>query len=232
VLDGIGHLKNDYEEIDLLPGNIYLIPMHTTYDYYCNSNLTKFYLHFKSELFPGNDIFSTVTSCMSLPFETSLMSTLIAKADSKNISDIAWCKALFLEVIYSFNKSQISDINSQVNALSKYQNIFNYLKSNSPAKVTINQLASQMNMSVSCLSKAFKIDTGTTLKGYIKNHILQAAKEILLLENSSIKQVAYRLGFTDEFYFSRLFKKEIGLSPRDYRYNNRMDYKSSAAEIG
>lgn len=224
IHEGLGHVQNKHEKTDLIPGNIYLIPLHTNYDYTCNSHMNKFYLHFKCELFPGNDIFSSEPSCMSLPFDVNLVEELIKKAESCELSDIAWCKAILLEAIYSFIKPKAVSIREDVRITLKYQNIFNYLKSSSLAKVTLNQLAAQMSMSVSNLSKSFKLDTGKTLKEYIRKQILQTAKEILVLENLSIKQVAYQLGFTDEFYFSRLFKKETGLSPKDYRYHNRMKY--------
>lgn len=222
VLEGLGHIRNKCEELDLLPGNIYLIPLHTTHDYICNSHVKKFYLHFKSELFPGNDIFDNVLLPMSMPFDADLVDKLLNKVGSSNISDIAWCKAIFLDIIYSFITPHEYDIDRQVRKIIKYKNILNYIRNNSPAKITISQLAAQMNMSVSCFSKSFKLDTGVSPKVYIKNYILKVAKEILLVQDSAIKQVAYQLGFTDEFYFSRFFKKETGLAPREYRYQNSM----------
>lgn len=224
ILDGFGYIQNKQERIDLIPGNIYLIPLQTTYNYICDNHLDMFYLHFKSEILPGNDIFNDINACLTLPFDIDNVNKLIKMAGSSNISDIAWCKAVFIDVIFSFVKPHANNIDIQVRSISKYQKLFYYIKANSPAKVTINQLAAQMNMSVSSLSRSFKLDTGITIKEYIKKQILQSAKEVLLLEDLSIKQVAYQLGFNDEFYFSRFFKKETGLSPKDYKNYNRMEY--------
>lgn len=70
-----------------------------------------------------------------------------------------------------------------------------------------------MNMSVSSLTKCFKVDMNCTLKGYINANLIQKSKENLLLKDLSIKEIAFQLGFTDEFYFSRFFKKQTGLPP-------------------
>jgi AraC-like DNA-binding protein len=79
-----------------------------------------------------------------------------------------------------------------------------------------------MNMTVSNLSKNFKRDTGMTLKEYFDSQLLRNAKQKLLLSDASVKEIAYSLGFNDEFYFSRFFKKHEGIAPREYRGNNRM----------
>ncbi|NSW89572.1 MAG: helix-turn-helix transcriptional regulator [Firmicutes bacterium] len=52
--------------------------------------------------------------------------------------------------------------------------------------------------------------------------IIHKAKEELLTSNSSIKEIAYKLKFSDEFYFSRFFKKHTGIPPSKYRIQNKL----------
>lgn len=224
VMDGHGSVYNNNEKTDLLPGNVYLIPCDHTYSYCCTSHLVKFYIHFKIEILPGNDLFNNINSCLSRIIDTNTINTLVKKAKSSNINDITWCKAFFLDVISNFIEPYENNMEKLVSAMIKYQSIFDLLKNTRPANVTVKQLAPVVGMSVSSLSKSFRQDTGITLKDFINNHIIQTSKEFLLLDNSSIKQVAYALGYTDEFYFSRFFKKRTGLSPKEYRKQNRMEY--------
>ncbi|UKI34755.1 MAG: helix-turn-helix domain-containing protein [Lentisphaeria bacterium] len=65
----------------------------------------------------------------------------------------------------------------------------------------------------STLSRSFSRDTGITLKKYI-SHQLQLQAALLLRESRlSIKEIARKLNFNDEYYFSHFFKRESGVSP-------------------
>jgi AraC-like DNA-binding protein len=53
----------------------------------------------------------------------------------------------------------------------------------------------------------------------IKNRIVTEAKRLLLYTDKSVKEIAFILGYEDQHYFSRLFTKEAGISPSDYKRN-------------
>ena len=65
--------------------------------------------------------------------------------------------------------------------------------------------------------KCFKDATGLTPKQYRDNFRINAAKDLLVNSNYKIAQVSQIIGFTDPLYFSRFFKKSVGISPIDYR---------------
>lgn len=77
--------------------------------------------------------------------------------------------------------------------------------------------ADQLNMTVKALSKASKQYYNKTISGLITEKLILKAKWELLHTNTQIKQIAKELGFNDEYYFSRFFKKHIGLSPKQFR---------------
>ena len=81
----------------------------------------------------------------------------------------------------------------------------------------IEQIANKMFISQRYLSDTLKKETGKTTTEHIQLHLIEQAKNILLQPNISISQVAYKLGFEYPQYFSRLFKKKEGISPREYR---------------
>ncbi|MFT0141333.1 helix-turn-helix domain-containing protein, partial [Alcanivoracaceae bacterium MT1] len=79
--------------------------------------------------------------------------------------------------------------------------------------IYIGLLANQVSMSLSSFSKAFKKETGKTPSEYLVQLRMREAKEILCNTNSTIKETAQFVGFQDEFYFSKVFKKYEGIAP-------------------
>ena len=65
--------------------------------------------------------------------------------------------------------------------------------------------------------KLFKNKSELTAKGNIIKVRLEEAQKLLLNTNLSIKQIAYSVGFADETYFMKMFKKSIGITPSSYR---------------
>ena len=66
-------------------------------------------------------------------------------------------------------------------------------------------------------SKKIKTLLGKTPNKLIQERVVLEAKKLLHLTYKSIKEVAFELNFEDEFYFSRFFKKNVGLSPKHFR---------------
>ncbi|WP_317127050.1 helix-turn-helix domain-containing protein [Chryseobacterium carnipullorum] len=67
------------------------------------------------------------------------------------------------------------------------------------------------------LSKAVKKEFNKTPSQLINERTTLEAKRLLHLTYRSVKEIASELGFHDEFYFSRYFKKSVGCSPKMYR---------------
>lgn len=105
--------------------------------------------------------------------------------------------------------------------------ILNHIEFNLDAKITLQELADENSVSVPHLSNQFKKEVGVTVIKHI-NHlrIVEAAK---LLHNSSItiQDVASCIGIYDYNYFTKVFKKETGKTPTEYR---KSIFSSSASE--
>jgi AraC family transcriptional activator of pobA len=77
--------------------------------------------------------------------------------------------------------------------------------------------AGLLNMSTAALNKVSKTHFNKTLSALIAERITTEGKRQLYLTAKPIKQIAYELGFNDEFYFSRFFKKQVAVSPQVFR---------------
>jgi len=87
--------------------------------------------------------------------------------------------------------------------------------------IDLNSIASQVGVSTSKLNEIFKTYTSMTPYQYYIHIKLHAAKALLEQGDLSIKEVAFRLGFEDQYHFSRLFKSKTGIAPslwKDFVY--------------
>lgn len=82
---------------------------------------------------------------------------------------------------------------------------------------TVNYLAGELNLSPKYLSDLLKQETGKTAIELIHLFLISEAKNLLTGTDYSVSEIAYKLGFENPPYFSRLFKKETGISPVQFR---------------
>ena len=97
------------------------------------------------------------------------------------------------------------------------QNLKEAIENDFKSKHTPNDYAVLLNISPNALAKIAKKYFNKTLTNLIAERIIIEAKRELYLTNKSIKEVAYELGYDDEYYFSRFFKKNVNISPQVYR---------------
>ncbi|WP_338018412.1 response regulator [Lederbergia galactosidilytica] len=85
--------------------------------------------------------------------------------------------------------------------------------------ISLEEVAEQIGLSSYYLSKLFKEQYQVTFIEYLTQVRLEKAKNFLLEGTLPLKEIALTIGYKDPNYFSRVFKKETGLSPREYRNN-------------
>lgn len=82
---------------------------------------------------------------------------------------------------------------------------------------SLNRLADAVHFSPSHISRLFHQYTGTTLTEYSTNRRLNEARSLLRTSTLTIRQVGRMVGFPDPAYFCRIFKRNFGVSPLQYR---------------
>ena len=108
-----------------------------------------------------------------------------------------------------------------VDALSpqKMDEIAEYLEKNYHLNITLDELAKMFYFSREHLSRAFKKAYRINLFDYITNLRLEESKKLMAQTTMSLEDIAIQTGFNSGSYFSKTFKKRIGLSPKEYRTN-------------
>lgn len=112
-------------------------------------------------------------------------------------------------------------------ALKEYSDVIadciNYIEFNLAEELTLNNLADKLNINASSLSAKFKKEVGYTLTDYINQKRVNASLIFLVTTNLPIREVAEKVGYINENYYSRIFKKLQGMTPREYRMSMIME---------
>ncbi len=114
--------------------------------------------------------------------------------------------------------------NHNQDLVSKFESFLkNYYQSDKPSELgipSVKYCGEQLGMSPNYLSDLLKKETGKNAKDHIYYFITNKAKNQLLGSTNSVSQIAYDLGFEYPQHFSKLFKKQTGMSPVKYRTMN------------
>jgi AraC-like DNA-binding protein len=90
-------------------------------------------------------------------------------------------------------------------------------RTNIEQDIAMEKIAEELNVSYAWFRKAFKTYTGIAPHQYLLQLKIEKAKTLLLDQSKTIKEIAFGLNFESAFYFSKLFKEKVGMSPELYR---------------
>ncbi len=106
----------------------------------------------------------------------------------------------------------------EIKELSSIAEVFNYMENNFEKNITLTKLAKLAIMTERTLTRHFLKMTGMSPIDYLLHLRIEKACEMLHNKKKyNITEIAFRIGFNDSNYFSRLFKKKIGISPSQYK---------------
>jgi two-component system, response regulator YesN len=105
----------------------------------------------------------------------------------------------------------------ELEAKQRMNDIISYVETYYMEDMSLERLANRFFFSREHISRKFKQETGMTLSKYITKLRIDQAKRWLKESDESIFSISTMLGYQDEKYFSKLFKKEVGITPFEYR---------------
>jgi YesN/AraC family two-component response regulator len=97
------------------------------------------------------------------------------------------------------------------------QQVMEYIHSFYNKQINKEELAAKLSTHPSHLARKFKEETKMTLTSYQQMLRINQAKHMLRTENLSVEEIAWTVGYEDPSYFARVFKKETGKSPSQFR---------------
>lgn len=139
---------------------------------------------------------------------------------TKSSSDISIVKSYLQLILALTSKEKQQQLTHEVIDTPQFDNIVDFqavLEKHFLDTKKISFYASKFGLSVNTFSKKIKKHFGKSPSKLMQERIVLEAKKLLHLTHKPIKEIAAEMNFEDEFYFSRFFKKEVGLSPKRFR---------------
>lgn len=119
------------------------------------------------------------------------------------------------EPIVSIMKKLQEDIESQ--RIKPVRIAMSYIEQNYSKQIKLDDVASIVGYSPVYFSNIFKKETGETFIDYLSKYRMEVAKDLLRKSDKNINEIAELIGYKDPRYFSKLFKKIVGIKPTDFK---------------
>lgn len=243
-VEGEAYIQQDDTRYVVRPGSILLLlPEHTHKGYaYSNDDLSFYWFHFKLNDFTlmdeiaaesqitittGNPDFSSsrfflvpifndgkIDSRLDILFH-QLLHIYNARYYTSMASDYT-LTSILIELTHNFMSSYRLKYNDASKTRS-FEKIIEWIRLNLNSEITSTKLSEMFHYNPDYFTRLFKSKTGMRMHEYINSLRISKAKVLIYQTNMSIKEIAYSVGFTDEKYFMKLFKKHEGISPSRYR---------------
>lgn len=107
------------------------------------------------------------------------------------------------------------------NQVETIKQVHDYLLKNLSKRITIEELSKKFAMNSTTLKTVFKDVYGTAIASHIKEHRMEKAAELLASSEQSINEIALAVGYESQSKFSAVFKEAYGVTPADYKKNNK-----------
>lgn len=165
------------------------------------------------------------------PDDTVFIEDILVKLDTEYRKPGEWQQRMlaahttalltYMSRLYA-EQATAADATSDKSLLKKFQSAVNenYLELHE-----VTDYAAQLNISAGHLSEVVKNQSGKPAIKHIHERIVLEAKRLLFHTDTSLKEIAYHLGFADASYFNRFFKRETGETPSSFRDSIRKMYQ-------
>ena len=179
---------------------------------------------FKSSL--GNFIFNVATTLGKMKVETGSLEN--AKYDYFRKIDEARYAGEAIAVVEAFIREAqraIGETNTSVNP--NMDRLLEYIQDHYADPITLTGVARQFHFNASYLSSYFASYNGEGFSEYLNKIRLEKAMELLLTTELTISEISASVGYSDQSYFTKVFKKQTGISPSQFRRQGAREIRES-----
>ena len=207
--------------VTLEPGGLYLVPTMHMSTWKLDDTLRFISIHFTLNDLSTIDVFSLAGRIFTLRDEALREGIFAAWNEPECYTAAARLKIAVYRVCTELFRRYPE---AKFDASEKFHGILdtiNFIDGSGTARTTVGELAERAGMRPDVFSRHFAAAAGVPPKVWLNRVITRKAGE-LLMHGVSSREAAARLGFNNEFYFSRFFKKHIGIPPREFRDRYRL----------
>ncbi len=208
---------NNGEKITVTEGDVFFLSSSSAYYINGSDNFFHYTVNFilgdaSTQTFFDNNI--TVIHPSHPTTYIDLFSSLCLLWREQPLAFQLKASAILYELFYHFISDYLSSTDNNTTNLA---NVKTYILQHLNENITLKQLATAYNMSVSHFRHLFMKMYGETPISFRNKILISKAKEYIISGYFTIGEVAMHCGFQDANYFSRLFKRHTGVSPTEYK---------------
>lgn len=217
ITEGKATLILKDRQINLIPDHLYFIPAYSVISSEHTHHLGHYYMHFQitSALSNIPDFldFSHITDATES--DRAMFRTLCENFPAQNAEQFFLSEGAFRMLL----SKPLANANILDSYATRFMGVLEYINNNLEKQLTLREIADVAHLNEKYFCQLFRKAFNTSPWDYVLNQRINKSLVLLLDKNLTVKQIAYMLGFADEFYFSRLFKKRLGISPNKFRSN-------------
>ena len=217
ILKGEGLVYCGERPLRLRTGGIYLIPAGMRFGYSCEDFMEQLFFHVNVNGRNGMDFFRGCDEILKKDGRGERARLALKLYQSEHMPDAFRLRGLLWEELAGFAEAGGLWENEGQNCSALVNSFFFLAQNPVSASNHIRGLAGQLHVSESTLSKRFRAETGMTPGAYLSQLVLDRACRMLLSEEESIAAIAEKLGFSDQFYFTKYFRRQMSMTPSAYR---------------
>lgn len=127
------------------------------------------------------------------------------------------CQTLLSESQYIYGKPDFNEEAESNNDDSNFNKLIKFINQHYNEQIKLKDLSQMYYTNKNYACYLFKRNTGLTFSEYLNKIRMNQAKELLVTTSHTITEISEQVGYTDYFYFNKLFKKTHGITPSQYR---------------
>lgn len=223
LTDGDCYLEAAGQIYHAKAGDLCLLPAGVEQSYYLSDSqqMKKYWCHFSAAIGERqmSEVITTpvVVSVSDGEKIERLFQQLIFHYESGEPLGVLQQRALLLALLYEYF-SECDEITVRSSVYSKeFSCVMDYIDAHYDENMKVEDLASLIHLQPNYFIKYFKKNFGDSPMKYVNKLRIEKAKELLKQSTIPVAEIARRVGIEDSYYFSRLFKKYAGVSPKSYR---------------
>ena len=152
------------------------------------------------------------------PIYQRVLNRAILLDQNKSPSNILETNALMRLLLSAFFRGHSHpQMANRLHGLKRFEKVLDYIEANLSVPLKIAQLARIVNLNPTYFCNLFSKLIGSSPLQYMNKRRIERAQELLLGTNETLYEISQQVGFRDEYYFSRTFKRIVGISPDHYR---------------
>lgn len=233
-VNGSGWYQIGKQRFEVGPNEFFILPQHQEHSYGSSTEdpWSIYWVHFGGDALAAFNEVQEVQKNFKpelvrntgeiIPVFQKIYKTLELGYSIDNLLFANMCLSQFL-TLFIYNKRHYAS--ASTDRLDCVDSAIHYMQEHINDNISLIGLSKTYNYSVSRFSNLFKQKTGYAPIDYFLQMKMQKACQLLDFSDRSIKDIAFSMGFEDPYYFSKRFRKIIGVSPRKYRASRSDDAK-------